>query len=272
MSRIRVTDLSQAKGLLRQHCQQVSTKPLICYTAVFGDYDVLNPCPEGLPNAEFYCFTDSAGIRASGWNVIGVDFIYRDPRRTARLFKLAPHMLFPRARSSVWLDGNLRVEREFFEYLERYKDYSFSCFRHSRRKNVYEEATACIKHGKDEIGLIRRQVERYRSLEVPESAGLINSSVLLRKHQSEQVVRFQEKWLKETDEQCSRDQISFVFTSWEMGFSYTIFDCPIERAPGFDYRPHPTWKFYDSRGKRLLYPRIFMSALYHRLVHMCGLR
>ncbi|UCH47836.1 MAG: DUF616 domain-containing protein [Betaproteobacteria bacterium] len=271
MNRLTVNDLSQAQDLIKERCQQSTSKPLICYTAVFGDYDALGPCPEGLPDTEFYCFTDSARVCAPGWTVIEVDFIYRDPRRTARLFKLAPQMLFPRARSSVWLDANLLTKREFFEYLKRYKECSFACFRHPRRRNVYEEAAACIKHGKDDIVVIRRQVERYRALGLPESAGLINSSVLLRRHQSEEVVRFQEKWLEETDQQCSRDQISFVFASWEMELAYTTFDRSIERAPGLSYRPHRTWRFYDSRGKRLFYPRIFVSNLYHRFAHLRGL-
>ncbi|EOC5688769.1 hypothetical protein ACI5AD_003952, partial [Cronobacter sakazakii] len=45
----------------------------VVYTALFGDYDELEPIPSGESNIEYICFTDQNIQDAKGWKIIKID-------------------------------------------------------------------------------------------------------------------------------------------------------------------------------------------------------
>ena len=47
---------------------------------------------------------------------------------------------------------------------------------------IYEEAKACISLGKDSREVIREQINRYRSEGYPKNIGMVETGIMLRKH------------------------------------------------------------------------------------------
>ena len=74
---------------------------MIVYTTVFGKTDPLHE-PRCKSGWRFVCFTDQ-NITARRWEVVRVPTLER-PARECRRLKLLPHLTFPQASISLWID------------------------------------------------------------------------------------------------------------------------------------------------------------------------
>lgn len=255
----------EAVETIRQLAVSGGVSKQVCYTAIIGKYDnLIDPLTLRM-DTDLVCFTDNRELSSDHWNIVCVDFIYRDPRRTARLFKCLPHMLFPNHEVSFWIDGNFEVSDAFFEFAGQHHNDGLLCFQHPARDCLYQEAKACLSKGKDDAALIRRQIGRYRHDGMPEHYGLIASGVLVRRHHDDNVIRLCFEWLREINDYSVRDQLAFPFVAWKLGIKYSLFSKSMARAPGLRYRPHSKWIFYDRRGRKLWSLRTYFWGLYYRL-------
>ena len=59
------------------------------------------------------------------------------------------------------------------------------------------------------------QIERYRKEGFPKNYGLLQSNIMLRKHNEEDCVRFMEQWFEELKNGSHRDQLSFNYVAWK---------------------------------------------------------
>lgn len=198
---------------------------IVVYTAIFGGKDDLNN-PEFIPeNCDFICFTDS-DFSSKIWKVKKVKPVLNDPVRNAKRYKILPHRLFPKYEYSIWIDGNITLRADvnnlIYECLE---NNSFAAFDHSQlpkdgRNCIYEEAKVLIemaqtKNYKDDPVLIKAQIEKYMAEKYPENNGLISGMILLRRHNSEDIIKVMEDWWQEIKHHSRRDQLSFNYVAWK---------------------------------------------------------
>lgn len=86
-------------------------------------------------------------------------------------------------------------------------------FKHRFHDCAYEEHAACARMQKDDLDVMRRQMDFYRAMKFPAHYGLIECGVLLRRNCPE-VVAFNERWWNEVRERSTRDQLSVGFAAW----------------------------------------------------------
>jgi hypothetical protein len=72
------------------------------------------------------------------------------------------------------------------------------------------------------VWIIDAQIARYRAEGLPESSGLIEAPILLRRH-TPAVARLNAAWWAELARGSRRDQLSFNYASWKLGFCYATF-------------------------------------------------
>lgn len=209
------------------------------YTAITGGWDNLKP-PRQCPGVDFVCFSD-ASLRAPGWDVRLIQDVESSPRRTARRYKLLSHIYLPRYDAVVWVDGSFAVVGDMKRAAKIFlSKHSIAVRRHPWRNPpcAYAEAEACLEQGKDEPGLIRRQMERYRAEGYPEAHGMVDTAFLLRRH-DEDGKRFNEAWWAELSRDSLRDQLSFNYTSWKTGILWRAMPNKAHRSDEFvSYRGH----------------------------------
>lgn len=200
------------------------------YTAISENYDTLKPLPERLAGAgDCTAFLDEATRSAQqaprGWRVAGLLSRHHDPCRSAKYYKILSHRIFPGQAYSLWIDGSVRIEFDFAveELVARYlRDHDLCIFDHPSRNCVYQEEEACRIQEKDDGNVMREQVERYRLRGYPAGAGMVEASVILRRH-SPGVVRFNEAWWREVAAGSRRDQLSFNYCARRECLSYNTF-------------------------------------------------
>jgi hypothetical protein len=163
----------------------VTSPKIVVYTAIVGGH---YPMRDDIP-----VFTDRLRFQC--------------PQLAARFYKTSPHILFPDADWTIWIDGNIFLNKTPEELVAMCK-HEFGVFAHIHRNCLYEEAKVCkiLKMDSDEA--IDRATDRYRSvLGIPENYGLAIGGVLIRKN-SPEVAAKNRAWWQEICYGSIRDQIS----------------------------------------------------------------
>ena len=213
-------------------------KRVAIYTAIFGDRDSYREPPRG--DYDCYLFTDKpvptehAIVRHSPMLIPG------DPTRSARMYKLLPHVFLPDYELTLWMDGDfvlndvdvLGMEREYLSKTH------LATFTHRFRQCAYDEAKECLARRLDDPDVIARQMEFYRSAGYPEQIGLAETGIQLRRSQELSIKAFGAEWWREVLRGSRRDQLSFNFTAWRIGLAYSVFNGRVDNNPHFKLEAH----------------------------------
>jgi len=232
---------------------------IIVYTAIFGGIDNLIEQPN-YPNVDYICFTDNESLKSKGWTIIKINSKEKSPRLLAKKYKILPHRLkiFRKYKVSLWIDGNLLLKKTPWRLVQEYlKKYNIAFFEHPYRKNIYEEAKACVRLKKDKYFIIRQQLKKYYR-EGFKGENLIWGGIILRKHNNKEVIKSMEDWWKEINKGSIRDQLSFNYVAWKNNLKF----CLIEKEKLHEFikkfphknkkRENKITKFLKDKIKRVL--------------------
>jgi hypothetical protein len=134
-----------------------------------------------------------------------------DPLLSARFYKTCPHLLFPNADWTIWIDGNvfLNVPPEIL--VERCLEprwSSFGVFAHAHRATVGQEAGAIRDAAMDSEENVARALELYGPLDTQRMKTLAMTMVLVRRNTRENAQR-NAAWWQSICYSSMRDQLTF---------------------------------------------------------------
>lgn len=209
---------------------------IVVYTAIFGGKDSYVEPPKG--GYDIVLFTDVQTCAVSARVNIVIP-THDDLSRSSKWFKILSHRHFQDYEYSVWMDGSIGLHHVDIPKLvtASLKDVNIALYRHPHRTCAYQEAKECRDYSLDDHSVIDQQVQRYTAAQYPNNLGLAETGVLIRRHRSEDVKRFEELWWNEISVGSRRDQISFNFCAWKenLRFRYIAKDL---RQNGFVVRRH----------------------------------
>lgn len=221
----------------------------VIYTVSIGGDDYIRQPKVVDKNATYICFSDTLVKNVGLWKVVNVSRKYRDDRRTSRAFKMMPHILFPDAAVTVYVDASIVLSGSVSEFVARYcGSNGISMFVHPGRSCVYVEAQACIDQKKDDVDVLSAQVASYRQEGFPENYGLVAGGVIIRRRDGDGVSRLLEAWLAELDKFSLREQVSFPYVAWKQEFKFNAIPLDIYDNAYFRVFPHKS-----GRNAVLLY-------------------
>lgn len=214
---------------------------LVLYTAIFGRYDQYFEPPDG--DYETVLFTDTPPAKTRRAKVVHVALEGKDPRRLARLHKTNSHLLFPDADLTIWMDGLIIVKevepRAFIQ--EHLADADLACHHNVECQSVSAALEICANRGRDDLRVMRAQVERYKVEGFPDTFGLVETGVVLRRN-TPGVAAFNEIWRNEIAKGSVRDQLSFNYAAWKSGVRFAYIPGSLSRdgspANGFHVFKH----------------------------------
>jgi hypothetical protein len=220
---------------------------LAVYTALCGPKSrVQKPLwlREGI---DYICFTDQPAISIPApWQVRNIQAPntqipkVQDPNRIAKRYKVLPHLFLPEYPASIWVDANFKVTRGFDELAWELLACPVVLFKHFERDCIYDEANVCKAMGLDDPAVIDAQMARYRLRHFPEHYGLGECGTLLRRHQTEKCQTLMERWWQEICEGSRRDQLSFMYAAWAIGYREQVRILPRTARDGWhhEWTPH----------------------------------
>lgn len=170
---------------------------------------------------DFICFSDNA-LRSDFWKIkpIPKEIQGLNPIKQQRILKICPHRYLKGYSISIWIDGSFQIVGDLMKFVRQYDLNEVPLYTriHPCRKCIYEEAKACIKMGKDSKAVINKQIERYKKLGYPKSIGMVETGILLRRHNDIKCQMICNEWATELLLGSCRDQLSFNFVCWKNHF------------------------------------------------------
>lgn len=234
------------------HCQ------VIVLTVTFGAQDKLHKAPDtGSHRLCYVAFFDLTTAKVAfadrqdsgkhdqvinGWTVVVVyNLPYENPRRNARIPKHLTHRLFPLAEFSVWVDTKLQLKVDpllLIDQLLLKTGADFAVAQNPTRLSIHEEHKALVAKGMITQDEANAQIGNYTAAGLPpEPLGLPDTSILVRRH-TRTIKLLQCLWFGELDFFTHRDQMSFNYVLWRLGFKPSL--------PATAYAPSTDHKYKDQ--------------------------
>jgi len=209
------------------------------YTAITNKKDTLKE-NQNTKGAKFVAFTDFP-FESKVWERRPVCNEYPDPVRNAKKHKILPHIYFPDAEYSLWIDGSITLKVPLEELIHKFlQNTDIAMFPHPYRDCLYDEAMACITFGLDDPDVIDSQINRYNLEGYLPHRGLFEATVILRRHTNE-IRAFNETWWDEIQWGSRRDQISLPYVLHKTATDITTMEGFVHDEGGnkyFDYERH----------------------------------
>ncbi|MBO6169300.1 MAG: DUF616 domain-containing protein [Bacteroidales bacterium] len=199
----------------------VREERIAVYTSFFGAYDQLREPLMHPDNIDYFIVTDQAVPEGSLWKRVPLqvvpDGLASDPILANRWCKMHPHLLFPEYAFSVYVDANIWVLSDLTPLTAGLGRFPVAMFRHKKRDCVYAEVEAAIRQGKGAPEALQAHEALLRSHGVPTHWGLLEASVIARRHQDPVCVELMEAWWESFSANSRRDQISLIDCLWLKG-------------------------------------------------------
>lgn len=196
---------------------------IVLYSALYGRAEAHNPEVFGdVPAARRVIVTDNPDLTCPNAEIVFDPQPDLDPVRAARRPKHMPHLYFPDADWTIWIDNKSKLlapPDAIVAAVAAQSDAGLFTWPHFARSCLYDEARAVIENGLDDPAIVRRQIRAYRRLGMPPGQGLIESHFLVRRNRPD-VAEFGERWHAEVLRYSRRDQIAFPFVVWQTGFRF----------------------------------------------------
>ena len=191
----------------------------VIYTCITGDYDFLREPTYISDGFDYVCFTDNTNFKSNVWiikplpkEVEGLSQIKKQ-----RYVKINPHKVLSEYDLSIWVDGCVSIKGDLNKFIDQNikSDCSIYVPKHPSRDCIYNEATVVIRMKKDNAENVNPQIEKYKNEGFPKKYGLLQSNILLRKHNEADCIKLMEDWFEELKNGSHRDQLSFNYASWK---------------------------------------------------------
>ena len=229
----RIVDLDELLAEIREREKEMKKEPkVVVYTCITGGYDNILEPTVVTPGVDYICFTDNPNMKSKTWKLVPIpnELLSYSKVKQQRGVKILAHRYLSNYDISIWVDGAVIVRGNIKEYLGTLdlKNYSVFIPEHPARKCIYKEKDACVKIKKikgDEVALADRQMKRYKDEKFPENFGLVQTNVMIRRHNDQYSKDLMEKWWSELKDYSHRDQLSFNYALWKQGskkFKYLI--------------------------------------------------
>lgn len=197
-----------------------SDKKIAVYTCIVGNYDKLHDPLLVNKNFEYFVFTDSC-IDSNIWKKKEIPSNIMDLSNNTlinRWLKMHPYKLFPEYDYTLYIDGNVTIISDLTSILHcADNDYGIAMHNHVLRDCIYEEANACIIHGKGNKQKLRQQCIKYREEGYPEHNGMLEATIILSNIHNNKVDKVFDNWWNEfINSESKRDQISLPYVLWKM--------------------------------------------------------
>lgn len=213
--------------------------PNYVYTSIVNNKDSLKD-NQNTVGAGFIAFTDKP-YESRVWEIRDSCRESTDPVRNAKKPKILPHLYFPDAEYSLWIDGSIELKVPLNDLIDKYlRDTDIAMFRHPYRNCLYDEALACTGFGLDNPTVIENQVKRYMDEGFPTHSGLFEATIILRRH-TNNIRVFNETWWDEIVWGSRRDQIALPYVLHKTATDVTDIEGYVHDKGGntfFNYERH----------------------------------
>ena len=137
--------------------------------------------------------------------------------RKQRYVKLHPHLFFKNYNLSIYIDATFIITGDLNEFLLRIitPKYYLYTLEHPKRKSIFRELKTVVLIKKEKKSMAKTVYRRYKKKKFPDNKGLIESCLIIRKHNEKECINIMNIWYREIKSFSHRDQLSFNYIQWK---------------------------------------------------------
>lgn len=187
----------------------------VVYTAITGDYDTPRKQPK-VEGVDYILFTDNTNLQTNDWEVKHVEGLWhKEP-------KLLSHKYVPAYDLSLWVDGNVQLREGYERIFHTIGDNHIATFDADWWHCAYKEIQKCVECEYETPENAHRTKIFLSMEEYPEENGLSACTVILRDN-SPEVNKIEELWYMMVKNFSKRDQFTFNYVLWKLGYVQSYF-------------------------------------------------
>jgi hypothetical protein len=192
----------------------------LIYTAIFGNYDKLWEPKVVTEGWEYVCYTDQ-NFESNVWQIINIDPPHKDLTKASKFIKI---MKNPEEGSDlfVWVDGSIEIRKDIDEFISKIPECELAMQVHPFNSSLQEELEACIRMNKDDVKIMREQVNNYTLISPYQ---FTQNNIIVKRKGIQNAMR---KWWTQVDEYSKRDQLSFIWSMQQCNQNYCTFSNSLE--------------------------------------------
>lgn len=195
----------------------------VVYTIILGGYDKVKSFYKQ-NGYDYFLFSDDNStnkIKNTNWTILEIPDEIKNLNistvKKQRFIKLHPHLFFKKYDLSIYIDGTFIIKGNLNEFLLRIlsPNLQLYTFEHPARNSIFNEIKACIMSKKEKKSMGDLIFRKYQKEKFPDNNGLIESCLLIRRHNEKECINVMNKWYKEIKKYSHRDQLSFNYIYWK---------------------------------------------------------
>lgn len=235
---------------------------IVIYTALFGDYDILNNYEKFSNFFDFVCFSDKP-INSKCWKTVIIKENI-SPEILNRKIKILGHNYLKNYDISLYIDANVKILKNPINLIKKNLNFSdISISKHFSRQCVYQEAFALLRSSRFDNSKILRQIKKYLKLKMPSNLGLTENSIIIRRHNKLNVRKIMKDWWRELISGSHRDQLSLPFVLWRNNYKIFSMNENKRKKNFFSFKDHKLKKKKNflKKTSSLIYCIIYIFLL-----------
>ncbi|WP_407215568.1 hypothetical protein [Enterobacter kobei] len=128
-------------------------KKIVIYSVITGGYDEILPVNNVDEQCDYYIVSNEYIELPYPWKLLVPEKRGFNNKDFNRYYKLNPHILFNKYNASLYIDGNIALLDEIYQWSEeQLTDSGFAIFSHPERDNIFDEGEICSFIGTDFFG------------------------------------------------------------------------------------------------------------------------
>lgn len=226
---------------------------IVVYTAIFNNYDWLKDPFIVSDDIDYVCFSDTDKIKSKIWKVVRVEDNSMSPSLLNRKIKLLyPYIYFKDYEYSLYVDGSVMMIGDISKFLSSYINTKpiLMNFKHPNNDCIFVEMERCIKQGRGNSKMLRKQYNVYKADGMPEHFGMSDNKIILRRN-CEEGNALMSEWYEHVCNYSGRDQVCLSYILWKHDLNYTFFDEIIEQNEFFETWPHNNAPWYMMSWRKM---------------------
>lgn len=185
-----------------------NTDTVAIFTCVTKGFDSIQRPPVNSRH-HYYLFTDDAESIYSGWEVVPLVDSTRNGYLSNREIKIKIPELIRGYPSSLYVDGNIKFERDFDELIDKLVvDTEIGVNKHPRYPCVYDDLLTLFKTGVLSGQKVLTDIRSLKSLQIPKDDGFYECNVIFRRH-TPAILALSDLWWEFYKAGSGRDQSPF---------------------------------------------------------------
>ena len=205
--------------------------PTVLYACTNLAYDQIFTPVAMTPGVDFILFADRKPrfVRGWQWRPLPPQAAGLSAAMANRHAKFFPHLIFPEAEISVYVDANTLMLADLTPLIAEFRasGADIGLFPHKQRFDIWEEFEFARKVGKvppEDAAKGEAQLAFYRAEGLPEDHLLTENAIIFRRHGNPELARAMDLWWGQMQTFTRRDQLSLPYVLLKSDLKVKLWD------------------------------------------------